>query len=48
VDASGSGQGPMAHSCEHSNKPLGSIKDGKFLDSGQTTDRRGHSLDTET
>jgi hypothetical protein len=28
----GSGQGPVAGSCEHSNEPLGSIKDGELLD----------------
>jgi len=27
----GSGQGPVAGPCEHSNETLGSIKDGKFL-----------------
>jgi hypothetical protein len=26
MDLSGSGQGPMVGSCEHSNEPLGSIK----------------------
>jgi hypothetical protein len=26
LDSSGSGQGPVAGSCEHSNEPLGSIK----------------------
>jgi len=32
LDASSSGQGPMAASCEHVNKPSGSIKGGVFLD----------------
>jgi len=32
MDASGSGQGPMMGSCEHGNKPSGSIKRGEFLD----------------
>jgi len=32
LDASGSGQGPVADSCEHGNEPLGSIKGGEFLD----------------
>jgi len=32
LDATGSGQGPMADSCEHSNEPLGSIKGREFLD----------------
>jgi hypothetical protein len=32
LDASGSGQGPVAGSFEHSNKSSGSIKDGDFLD----------------
>jgi hypothetical protein len=31
LDSSGSGQRPMASSCEHSNEPLGLIKDGKIL-----------------
>jgi hypothetical protein len=26
------GQGPVAGSCEHSDKPSGSIKDGQFLE----------------
>jgi hypothetical protein len=29
----GSGLGPLTDSCEHDNKPKGSIKGGKFLDS---------------
>jgi hypothetical protein len=32
LDSSGSGQGPMAGSCEHDNEPSGSIKGGEFLD----------------
>jgi hypothetical protein len=28
----GSGQGPVARSCEHGNKPSGSIKGREFLD----------------
>jgi hypothetical protein len=32
LDASGSGQGPVAGSCEHSNEQFGSIKVGEFLD----------------
>jgi len=32
LDASGSGQGPVAVSCEHSNAPLGFIKGGEFCD----------------
>jgi hypothetical protein len=32
LDASGSGQGPMAGSCEHGKVPLGYIKRGEFLD----------------
>jgi hypothetical protein len=32
LDASGSGQGPVAGSCEHNNKPLGSIKGQECLD----------------
>jgi hypothetical protein len=32
VDASDSGQGPVAGSCEHGNEPLGSIKGGEFLE----------------
>jgi hypothetical protein len=32
LDASGSGQGPVRSSYEHSNGPLGSIKGGEFLD----------------
>jgi hypothetical protein len=31
LDSSGTGQGPMAGSCEHVNKPFGSIKGGEFL-----------------
>jgi hypothetical protein len=31
-DASGSGQGTVAGSCEHSNEASGSIKGGEFLD----------------
>jgi hypothetical protein len=30
LDLSGSGLGPVAGPCEHSNKPLGSIKGGEF------------------
>jgi hypothetical protein len=33
LDASGSGQGPVAGCCEHGNEPSGSIKGGEFLDS---------------
>jgi hypothetical protein len=32
VDACGSGSGPMAESCEHSNEPLGSINGRVFND----------------
>jgi len=32
LDLSGLGQGPVAGSCEHSNKPSGSIKVDKYLD----------------
>jgi hypothetical protein len=32
LDSSGSGQGPVAGSCEHGNEPSGSIKVGEFLD----------------
>jgi hypothetical protein len=32
MDASGSGQGPVAVPCEHCNEPSGSIKGGEFLD----------------
>jgi hypothetical protein len=32
LDSSGSGQGPVAGSCEHSNEALGSIKGKEFLD----------------
>jgi hypothetical protein len=32
LDSSGSGYGPVAGSCEHSNELTGSIKDGKFRD----------------
>jgi hypothetical protein len=32
MDASGSGQGPVAGCCEHSNESLGSIKGRAFLD----------------
>jgi len=31
LDASGSGYGPVARSCEHDNEPSGSIKAGHFL-----------------
>jgi hypothetical protein len=31
VDASGSGKGPVAVSCEHGNEPSSSIKRGFFL-----------------
>jgi hypothetical protein len=31
LDASGSGQGLVAGSCEQGNEPLGSIKGGNFL-----------------
>jgi hypothetical protein len=30
--SSGSGQGPMAGTCEHGNETSGSIKGGEFLD----------------
>jgi len=33
MDASDSGQGPMAGSCEYGNELLGSIKPGNFLTS---------------
>jgi hypothetical protein len=32
LDASGSGQRPVAGSCEHGNEPSVSIKEGEFLD----------------
>jgi hypothetical protein len=32
LDASGSGQGPVAGSSEHGNEPSGSIKGEEFLD----------------
>jgi len=32
LDAYGSGQGPVADSCEHRNELPGSIKGGEFLD----------------
>jgi len=32
LDASGSGQGPVAGCFEHGNKHSGSIRDGEFLD----------------
>jgi hypothetical protein len=32
LDSSGSGEGPVAGSCEYDNEPLGSIKDRKLLD----------------
>jgi len=32
LDASGSGQGPVADSNEHSNAHFGSMKGGEFLD----------------
>jgi len=32
LDASGSGQGQGADSCEHSSEPSGAIKGGEFLD----------------
>jgi hypothetical protein len=32
LDASGSGYGPVADSCEHGNEPSGSIKVGEFID----------------
>jgi hypothetical protein len=32
LESSGSGQGPVAGSCEHSNEPLGSIKCGECLE----------------
>jgi hypothetical protein len=32
LDASDSGQGPVAGSCEHDNKHPGSVKGGEFLD----------------
>jgi hypothetical protein len=32
LDSSGSGQRPLAGNCEHSDEPLGSIKDKEFFD----------------
>jgi hypothetical protein len=32
LDSSGSGQAPVASSCEHGNGPSGCIKGGGFLD----------------
>jgi len=32
LDASGSGYGPVAGSCEHSTEPSGPIKEGELLD----------------
>jgi hypothetical protein len=32
LDSSGTGQGPVAVSCEHGNETSGSIKGGEFLD----------------
>jgi hypothetical protein len=32
LDSSGSGQGPVAGSCEHSNEPSGFVKGKEFLD----------------
>jgi hypothetical protein len=32
LDATGSGQGPMADSCKHGNEPSGSIQCGEFVD----------------
>jgi hypothetical protein len=32
LESSGSGEVPVADSCEHNNEPLGSIKGEKFLD----------------
>jgi hypothetical protein len=32
LDASGSGQGPMAGICEHGNEPTGSMKGSYFFD----------------
>jgi len=32
LDSSGSGQGPVAGSCEHGNEPSDSIKGWEFLD----------------
>jgi hypothetical protein len=32
LDASSSGEGPVAVSCEHDNNPSGPIKGGEFLD----------------
>jgi len=32
LDASGSGQGPVAGSCEHGHEPSVSVKGGEFLD----------------
>jgi len=32
MDSSGSGQGPVVGSCEHSNEPLGSIKGREYPD----------------
>jgi len=31
LDASGSGWGPVAGSCEHGNEPSGSIEGGEFV-----------------
>jgi len=32
LDSSGLGQGPMACTSEHCNKPFGSAKEGKYLE----------------
>jgi hypothetical protein len=32
LDSIGSGEGPVTGSCEHDNKPSGSVKGGEFLD----------------
>jgi hypothetical protein len=37
LDSSGSEQSPVVGSCEYSNEPSGSIKDGGFLASSVTT-----------
>jgi len=37
LDSSGSGDGPVADSCEHNNQPLGSIKLGNFLSKSLST-----------
>jgi hypothetical protein len=32
LDSSGSGQGPVADSCEHGNETSDSVKDGEFIE----------------